>query len=172
MLVALKLRSGGGALCLGRAALFLVFLLRLRTLRFGGRRILRVDRDRSAGLRTSLAEIGVAEHAAGAAGRLRNALRGEVVGDAALLFGRRAVDEPHKEEEGHHRGHEVGIRDFPGAAMVSAMTAFLDLLDDDGAVARHAALCPNTRSVSFTPRFFPRWRASPSFWSTQCPGSS
>src|SRR6185436_3935499 len=49
-------------------------------------------------------------------------------------------DEPHHEEERHHRGHEVGVRDFPGAAMVSAVPLFLLPDDDDGRVAGlHAA---------------------------------
>jgi hypothetical protein len=57
--------------------------------------------------------------------------RREVVGDALFLFGAGAVEQPHQQEEGHHRGHEVGIGDLPGAAMVAAADHLLDLLDDD-----------------------------------------
>jgi len=38
--------------------------------------------------------------------------------------------QPHDQEEGHHRGHEVGIGDLPGTA-VGCMRRLLDALDDD-----------------------------------------
>ncbi len=79
-----------------------------------------------------------AQHATGAARGLGYALGREIVGDAALLLGRGGVDQPHQQEEGHHRRHEVGIGHFPGAAVMAAMAALLYALDDDGVVARHA----------------------------------
>ena len=69
--------------------------------------------------------------------RLGDGLGREIVGDAAFLFRRGGVDQPHQQEEGHHRGHEVGIGDFPGAAMMAAMPALLDAFDNDGVVAGH-----------------------------------
>ena len=51
-----------------------------------------------------------------------------------LRIGR--VDQPHQQEEGHHRRHEVGIGDLPRAAVVAAADHLLDLLDDDRAVAQ------------------------------------
>ena len=37
----------------------------------------------------------------------------------------------HQKEEGHRRGDEVGIGNFPGTTMVSAAAAFYDFLDDN-----------------------------------------
>src|SRR5262249_3487468 len=68
---------------------------------------------------------------------------GEIVGDALLVALGRGAEQPHQQEEGHHRRHEVGVSDLPGAAMV-AMAALLDLLDDDRlellAVAGHGSV--------------------------------
>jgi hypothetical protein len=63
--------------------------------------------------------------------RLGDGLGREIVGDAALLFGGGGVDQPHQQEEGHHRGDEVGIGDFPGAAVMAAVSALLDFLDGE-----------------------------------------
>ena len=35
-----------------------------------------------------------------------------------------AVHQPEHDEQGHHGGHEIGIGDFPGAAVVAAMATF------------------------------------------------
>ena len=56
---------------------------------------------------------------------LGDGLGREVVSDAALLFGSGGVDQPHQQEEGHHRGHEVRICDLPGAAVMAPIPAFL-----------------------------------------------
>ena len=80
-----------------------------------------------------------AQHAAGTGHGLGDGLGREIVGDAALLFRGGGVDQPHQQEEGHHRGHEVGIGDFPGAAVMAAMPALLDALDNDRVVAGHVA---------------------------------
>ena len=68
----------------------------------------------------------------------------EKLGNALqIALGGRA-QQPHQQEEGHHRGHEVGIGDFPGAAMGPAAT-FLDPFDDNrllGIVA-HALVDPS-----------------------------
>ena len=96
-----------------------------------GRRLLLHHRLGAAGMGGFLAHHLAAQHAAGAGHGLGDGLRREIIGDAALLFGRGGVDQPHQQEEGHHRGDEVGIGDFPGAAMMAAMPALLDALDDD-----------------------------------------
>ena len=80
---------------------------------------------------TVLAHHLAAQHAAGARHGLGDGLGREIIGDAALLLRRGGVDQPHQQEERHHRGHEVGIGDFPGAAMMAAMPALLDAFDDD-----------------------------------------
>ena len=71
--------------------------------------------------------------------------------------GRGGVDQPHQQEEGHHRGHEVGIGDFPGAAVMAAMPALLDALDDDRVVAGHDPATQFTRLGR--PVFSPGWLA-------------
>jgi hypothetical protein len=38
--------------------------------------------------------------------------------------------EPHHEEERHHCGHEIGVRDFPRATVMAVSAAFL-LFDYD-----------------------------------------
>ena len=42
------------------------------------------------------------------------------------------VEQPEDDEERHHGGDEVGVGDFPRAAVVAAVAAFF-LEDDDGA---------------------------------------
>ena len=76
--------------------------------------------------------------------------RREIVREAAALVVRRGVQQPHQQEEGHHRRDEIGIGDLPGAAMVPVAGRLLTL-DDDGrtrvapalALARHGprAVC-------------------------------
>ena len=50
------------------------------------------------------------------------------MGDADLLLFAGCVQQPQQQEKRHHRGDEVGVGDFPGAAMVPAMAAFFDFL--------------------------------------------
>src|SRR5438132_5686745 len=57
--------------------------------------------------------------------------RVEEVGNALLVAFGGGAQQPHEQEEGHHRRHEVGIGNLPGAA-VMAMPAAADALDDDG----------------------------------------
>jgi hypothetical protein len=57
--------------------------------------------------------------------------RVEEVGDALLVALGRRAEQPHQEEERHHRRHEIGVRDLPGAAVL-VVAAFPDALDDDG----------------------------------------
>lgn len=47
-----------------------------------------------------------------------------------ITFGGRA-QQPHQQEESHHRRHKVGVRNLPSTTM-RAMVAFFDALDDDG----------------------------------------
>jgi len=82
-----------------------------------------------------VAQGGAAEDAAGPGGRRRDVGRGEVFGDAALLLRVGRVDQPHQQEEGHHGRHEVGVGDFPRAAVVAAGDHLLHLLDEDRAIA-------------------------------------
>src|SRR3712207_9251063 len=44
-----------------------------------------------------------------------------------------AADHPEQQEERHHRGHEVGVRDLPSPAVVAVGAALLDAADDDRA---------------------------------------
>src|SRR5581483_11454708 len=60
-----------------------------------------------------------------------------------LLVGR--VDQPHDQEERHHRRHEVGVGDLPHAAVMAALVGVAAAADDDELVrvaflaAAHAA---------------------------------
>ncbi|AAW73940.1 hypothetical protein XOO0686 [Xanthomonas oryzae pv. oryzae KACC 10331] len=56
----------------------------------------------------------------------------EVFGDRRTLFLGGGRHQPQHQEEGHHRGHEVGKRHLPGAAMMAAALHLLDPSDDDG----------------------------------------
>src|SRR5262249_25600424 len=59
------------------------------------------------------------------------------------LLGAGRIDQPHQQEEGHHRGHEVGVGDLPRAAVVAVVAALLDPLDHHaGFVERHRAPHP------------------------------
>ena len=98
-------------------------------------RIAHADHDLALGGPNTLGRIGLERRLAARDGPVRLG----VVEDAGVLEvsrdgrldGVALRDEPHDEEEGHHRGHEVGIRHLPRAAMVAAVPALLDLLDDD-----------------------------------------
>mgnify|MGYP004162852377 CR=1 FL=1 len=46
------------------------------------------------------------------------------------LGGLARTQQPQQQEKRHHRGDEVSVGDFPGAAMVPAMAAFFDFFDD------------------------------------------
>jgi hypothetical protein len=75
-----------------------------------------------------------AERLAGAGGRVRHQVVGaEIVGESFTLVLGRGVEQPHQQEERHHRGDEIGVRDLPGAAVVAALDDFI-LLDDDSAL--------------------------------------
>ena len=43
----------------------------------------------------------------------------EIIGQAALLLLGGGVEKPHQQKECHHRGDEVGVRNFPGAAVMA-----------------------------------------------------
>ena len=61
-------------------------------------------------------------------------VRAEIIREAlSLVLGRR-VQQPHQQEERHHRRHEVGVRHLPGTAVMAALHD-LELLDDDRAAA-------------------------------------
>ena len=49
------------------------------------------------------------------------------------------VEQPEDDEERHHGGDEIGIGDFPGAAVMAAVATFF-LEDDDGASFVHVFL--------------------------------
>src|SRR5579875_1206337 len=63
-------------------------------------------------------------------GQLGGARRVLEVAADGLLYGLAGVHQPEHDEQGHHRGDEIGISNLPGAAVVAAMTAFA--FDDDG----------------------------------------
>src|ERR1700727_2193000 len=58
------------------------------------------------------------------------AVRTEVIREPLALFFGGRVQQPHQQEERHHRGHEIGIGDFPGAAMMAARDNLLPSYDD------------------------------------------
>jgi hypothetical protein len=79
----------------------------------------------------------------------------------ALLFVRRA-EQPEQQKKGHHRRHEVGIGNLPGAAVMTAMALGDDLLDDDdlgrlvGAVRRARSHINRSREGATAPSGAPR----------------
>jgi hypothetical protein len=99
-----------------------------------GRTLLLHHRLGATGMGGFLAHHLAAQHPAGTRHGLGDGLGGEIIGDAALLFRCGGVDQPHQEEERHHRGDEVGIGHLPRAAMMARVTAFFDAFDDDRAV--------------------------------------
>src|SRR3546814_19803667 len=59
--------------------------------------------------------------------------RREIVGEALALGLVGRAQDPEQQEKGHHRRHEIGIGDLPGAAVMTAMAFLDDLLDADRA---------------------------------------
>jgi len=55
----------------------------------------------------------------------------EVVGNGSLGLFVGGIDQPHDQKERHHRRHEVGVGDLPGAAMGAIVIALVALDDDD-----------------------------------------
>src|SRR5690606_34291495 len=78
----------------------------------------------------------------------------EVLRDALEVALCRRTDEPHEQEERHHRRHEVGISDLPGTGVMSARD-LLDPLDDDWRTrfVVHAALLLRLRGHAFRGAF-------------------
>jgi hypothetical protein len=75
--------------------------------------------------------------------------RAEIVGESlALLLGGR-VQQPHQQEERHHGGDEVGIRDFPRAAVSFALDHLLPA-DEDAALGLSFRLAAHAPAVSAT----------------------
>ncbi len=64
-------------------------------------------------------------------GRLLDLHRIEVAGDDGLGVLVGGADDPQNEEEGHHRSHEVGERDFPRPAMMLVLERAAASDDDD-----------------------------------------
>ena len=62
-----------------------------------------------------------AENAAGAGFRFRQAGGREIIGDTLALNVGGDVQQPQQKKERHHRGHEVGVSDFPCAAVMGGM---------------------------------------------------
>src|SRR5690606_24201753 len=123
----------------------LIVLWLVRLIGFLGRRTDDHGWQSEAGDLSAILDDGAAaKHAAGARQAAADGGGREIVGHAFFLLVGRDVQQPQKQEEGHHRGHEVGIGDFPRAA-VMRMFALLDLLDDDWAFA----LCRGHGSARF-----------------------
>jgi hypothetical protein len=70
------------------------------------------------------------EHTLATSAGFRQAGR-EIVGKTTqrLFVGGRK--DPKQQKKRHHRGHEVGVGDFPGAAVVTVMFLLVRPLDDD-----------------------------------------
>ena len=64
-------------------------------------------------------------------GRLLDLHRIEVTGDERLGVLVGSANDPQHEEEGHHRGHEIGEGDLPGAAVMLALVRAAAPDDDD-----------------------------------------
>ena len=71
-----------------------------------------------------------AEQPAGATGRIRHRRWREIFRDSLFLVLCSGVQKPEQQKERHHRRYEVGIGDFPSAAMMG-VAALDDFLDDD-----------------------------------------
>lgn len=102
-----------------------------------GRRLFLHHRLGAASIGTIFAHHFAAEDAARTGHGLGDGLGRKIVSYAAFLFGGGGGDKPHQQEEGHHRGDEVRIGDFPGAAVMAAMSALLKALDNDRVIASH-----------------------------------
>ena len=63
----------------------------------------------------------------------------EIVGEAFALILCGRVQQPHQQEERHHRGNEIGVCDFPGAAVMAFLAGFVSLDDHSAAGALFAA---------------------------------
>src|SRR5262249_6982387 len=72
----------------------------------------------------------------------------EVVEDRRALFLRHGGDEPHHQEERHHRGDEVRVRHFPGAAVMAAVAFLVALDDDDRAIVGRASHAETPRAYA------------------------
>src|ERR1019366_1581818 len=78
----------------------------------------------------------------------QQAVRAEIVGEALALIFRRRVQQPHQQEERHHRRHEVGIGHLPGTTVTAAAAfAFFEFPDDDDP-ASGALFVPLTRHLT------------------------
>ena len=76
-----------------------------------------------------------AERLPGARTAVAHYVRGcEIIGDAAPLIVGGSADQPQQQEERHHRGDEVGVRDLPAAAVGTSLDDLLTF-DDDRAAA-------------------------------------
>ena len=73
-------------------------------------------------------------HALHARRLLAELRRIEVGRDLRDLFLVGNIEQPHDEEERHHRRHQVGERDLPRASMVSLVLAAAAPADDDDLV--------------------------------------
>ena len=74
--------------------------------------------------------------------------RREIVGQALALVLRGRAEQPQQQEEGHHGGHEIGIGDFPGAAVMAALRppiTFLTMIGGGFVPARSASAAPSQR---------------------------
>src|SRR3546814_5422310 len=74
---------------------------------------------------------------------------GEVLGNALLLLVGGCVQQPEQQEEGHHRRHEVGVGNFPGAAVMAAADHLLDLFDDDDRSEEHTSELQSLMRISY-----------------------
>ena len=62
-------------------------------------------------------------------------LRTEVIRKAAALRLRGGVQQPHQQEEGHHRCNEIGVCHLPGPAVMAAFHHLLTAYDNGAAFA-------------------------------------
>ena len=81
--------------------------------------------------------------------------RVEVTGELGDLFLGARIDEPHHQEERHHRGHEIRVGDFPNPAVMAAVGFRRLFLYDDSRgsrfftllVLRHGCVLLNARAI-------------------------